>query len=89
MYKHDIQTHNMTAPRLMMPHIIQMFEPMSILDVGCGLATWIAAAKELGVADVIGVDGAYVDRELLQIPLQQFQPVDQFRGGRLFLQTRD
>src|SRR5262249_50066622 len=48
----------------------------SIVDVGCGLGTWLAAFRELGVTDVVGIDGEYVDRDLLEIPQEQFREVD-------------
>jgi SAM-dependent methyltransferase len=87
MYQHLESTHNMTAPRLMMPFILQLLKPHSLLDVGCGLATWIAAGKELGVTDVLGVDGDFVDRSLLKVPEHQFMALDlrlPFDLGRSF-----
>jgi SAM-dependent methyltransferase len=32
--------------------------PGSLLDVGCGRGTWLRAALDLGVTDIIGIDGA-------------------------------
>jgi SAM-dependent methyltransferase len=60
----------------MLPHVLQLLSPRSIVDVGCGVGTWLAAARELGVPDVFGVDGDYVDRDLLKIPPERFLPVD-------------
>lgn len=76
MYTHLESQHNMTAPRRMMPYILSIVRPASVLDVGCGLATWIAAAKECGVGDVVGVDGDYVDRSLLKVDAHEFVPLD-------------
>ena len=44
----------------------------SVLDVGSGQGTWLSVWKELGVEDVMGLDGDYVDRSELKIPAQQF-----------------
>jgi SAM-dependent methyltransferase len=50
-------------------------EVTSVLDVGCGVGTWLAEWKRLGV-DVTGYDGDYVDRSALQITADEFVPVD-------------
>lgn len=67
----------------MLPHVLQLLSPLSIVDVGCGVGTWLAAARELGVPEVFGVDGDYVDRDLLRIPPERFRPVDLTRPFRL------
>lgn len=46
----------------------------SVCDFGCGLGTWLAAANDMGVHDILGIDGDYVDRETLRIPKSCFQP---------------
>lgn len=59
----------------------------SVLDVGCGAGAWLAAYRKLGVADYLGVDGAYVDRSMLLIADSCFRPIDitkPFDCGRQF-----
>ncbi|NQE35342.1 putative glycosyltransferase EpsJ [Microcoleus sp. IPMA8] len=56
--------------------LLQPILPKSVLDVGCGTGSWLAAFHKLGIADCLGIDGDYVDRTLLQIPLNQFQSAD-------------
>jgi|HubBroStandDraft_3_1064219.scaffolds.fasta_scaffold50071_3 hypothetical protein len=53
-----------------------LLQPRSVIDIGCGVGTWLAAFKALGVADLAGYDGDWVDRELLQIPQEEFHAVD-------------
>ena len=48
----------------------------SIVDVGCGVGTFLCEFRSLGVEHVEGVDGAYVDRAMLRIPEKQFRPCD-------------
>ncbi|MDF2409784.1 methyltransferase domain-containing protein [Aeromonas sp. 2HA2] len=43
-------------------------KPDSILDIGCGTGSWLAAAHYLGVEDVIGVDGSSSAKKMLMIP---------------------
>ncbi|MBD1827726.1 glycosyltransferase [Microcoleus vaginatus GB1-A2] len=56
--------------------LMQPAVPQSVVDVGCGTGSWLAAFQKLGIADCLGIDGDYVDRTILQIPLNQFQSAD-------------
>src|ERR1700751_1873950 len=51
------------SARQVIPMLIAHVGPKSILDVGCGQGAWLAVWRELGIADVMGVDGAYVAQE--------------------------
>jgi SAM-dependent methyltransferase len=42
------------------------------VDVGCGVGTWLAEFRRRAVEDVLGVDGAYVERSMLEIPAERF-----------------
>ena len=59
-----------------LPHLLELTSPRSIVDVGCGVGTWLAAALGMGIHDVLGLDGPYVDRQLLRIPQDRFLTVD-------------
>jgi SAM-dependent methyltransferase len=76
LYIHTENVHNLTAPREVAPLIMELIAPSSILDVGCGIGTWLKAFELLGVTDYCGVDGSYVNRDLLQIPQSKFHPQD-------------
>ena len=57
--------------------IIQNFVPViSVCDVGCGVGTWLRAFREAGVQDVFGIDGSYVNKNLLEIPTTAFYEAD-------------
>jgi SAM-dependent methyltransferase len=45
----------------------EYLKPQSVLDIGCGLGTWLAVARELGAGNVHGVDGNWLDRSKLAI----------------------
>ncbi len=54
------------------PFLMEMLDPRSVIGVGCGVGSWLSVFEELGVTDLCGVDGDYVDRSLLQIPQGKF-----------------
>jgi SAM-dependent methyltransferase len=56
--------------------LMQALAPTSVVDVGCGTGIWLATFQAAGVQDVLGLDGAYVDRSALEIAPDRFQPVD-------------
>ena len=66
-----------------LPHVFELVSPRSVVDVGCGVGTWLAAARDLGVSDVFGVDGDYVDRSMLRIPAERFRSCDLTKPLRL------
>ena len=67
----------------MLPHVLELLSPRSVVDVGCGIGTWLAAARDLGVPEIYGVDGDYIDRALLRIPPDRFHSVDLTRPFQL------
>ena len=59
----------------------------SVLDVGCARGTWLRIWREVGVADLHGVDGDYIDPRILELPGLTFTTVDlncAFNLGREF-----
>ena len=58
------------------PLVLALVKPQSVIDVGCGLGTWLSVFEELGVKDVFGIDGDHVDRRMLQIPNERFTAFD-------------
>ena len=54
------------------PLLLDWVAPRSVIDVGCGVGTWLSVFRELGVEQVWGVDGPWVDRKLLEIPHDRF-----------------
>lgn len=59
-----------------LPLVFELVPHDSIIDVGCGVGSWLNAARQLGVHDVTGVDGDYVQREQLEIPADRFVAAD-------------
>jgi len=48
----------------------------SAADFGCGTGIWLSVLKDLGVNDIMGFDGKWVEKEALKIPFENFTAVD-------------
>jgi SAM-dependent methyltransferase len=64
------------SAQCIVPIVLKLIGPASILDVGCGIGTWLKVFSENGVQDYLGVDGDYVNRNQLQIDAARFRPTD-------------
>ncbi len=58
------------------PLVRDLLRPERVVDVGCGTGTWLAVWLEHGALDVCGIDGDYVEPELLEIPPERFVAAD-------------
>jgi predicted RNA methylase len=75
-YHHTTAIHNEKAPKVVVPFLVELFNPKSVIDIGCGIGTWLSVFKENGVSEILGVDGAYVDKKMLKISEASFKPHD-------------
>jgi SAM-dependent methyltransferase len=58
------------------PLVIGLVNPSSVVDVGCGVGTWLSVFKTLGVTEILGLDGDYVDQSQLEIDKSVFLAAD-------------
>lgn len=61
---------------IVLGHLFETFRPASMLDVGCGVGTWLRAGQDLGVGAVRGLDGPWVSPEQLRIAPDRFEQID-------------
>jgi SAM-dependent methyltransferase len=71
------------SAREIVPVIMELAKPNSVIDVGCGTGCWLEVFHEHGVTDFLGVDGSYVDRSMLEIPEERFLSFDLSRPLKL------
>lgn len=64
------------SARAVVPIILNLAAPASVIDIGCGIGTWLVEFQAAGVTDLLGVDGDYVDRNRLLIARERFQSHD-------------
>lgn len=58
------------------PALIDLIAPESVIDIGCGRGAWLKVFKESGVPRVLGVDGEWVDKKKLLIDNTEFLVAD-------------
>lgn len=75
-YDHRGPWHTLTGPRAVLPRLFGDRTPRTLLDVGCGIGTWLRAAAEAGVEEVCGIDGIDIPVETLLVPRTRFRVVD-------------
>lgn len=76
-----------SSAAVIVPLLVALVRPTSVLDVGCGTGTWLAAFGAHGVGDVMGVDGGDLTPDMLEIPEESFRRLDlgrPFDLGRRF-----
>ncbi len=74
---------SLESARRVVPHVLKYVRPQSVVDVGCGVGTWLSVFAEHGVEELCGVDGSYVSLDMLHIAPAQFQPHDLTQPLRL------
>jgi SAM-dependent methyltransferase len=81
------EEQNRVSAELILGEVFRHFAPTSVLDVGCGVGTWLETAQRLGVPDVMGIEGNWLDRSLTSIPAEKIVNFDlerPFDIGRRF-----
>lgn len=64
------------AAKKIVPLVIDLVNPKSVVDVGCGTGEFLSVFKEHGVIKVLGVDGEWVNKDLLKIDDEEFKVAD-------------
>ncbi|HVA81046.1 MAG TPA: class I SAM-dependent methyltransferase [Candidatus Binataceae bacterium] len=68
--------HTAASAAIIVPIVMSLVAPASVLDIGCGIGQWLGAFRDAGVQRVLGLDGAYVDRKMLFFPPEFFREAD-------------
>lgn len=64
-----------SSARVVVPEILHLIQPVSVIDVGCGQGWWLSVFAGYD-CEVMGIDGDYVNRSGLAIPHDRFKPYD-------------
>lgn len=67
---------SLKSAEIIVPLLINLFKPKSVVDLGCGIGSWLSVFRKLGIEDIFGVDGDWVKKEMLVIPPEKFLALD-------------
>ena len=74
-YIHTYALHNEISGNEIIPFIMQIVEPRSVVDFGCENGSWLEVFEELGVNDLLGIDRVKLDdNDIFNINIPLFQP---------------
>ncbi len=71
-----LQPGSTRSAAAIVPILLNLIAPRSVVDVGCGQGAWLASFRQHGVDDVFGIDGSWVDPRSLDIPPDRFKSAD-------------
>lgn len=60
------------SAEIVAPIVNSIIAPRSVCDVGCGVGSWLSVWRDLGIDEICGIDGDYVDRSQLMIDASKF-----------------
>lgn len=67
---------SLRSAKIVVPLITHLLKPESVVDVGCGLGTWLSVFRECNVGTIMGLDGKHVDQSRLHIPMDCFRATE-------------
>ena len=67
----------LTSAERIVRELLGLFpDTSSVVDVGCGVGTFLSVFKEKGIKQVLGLDGPWVESGLLQVSADEFKVID-------------
>ena len=69
----DLANTALPSARRIVPLVLELARPASVVDVGCGNGSWLKAFGEAGVPTLLGLDGDWVGLDQLVIPRENFR----------------
>jgi len=77
-----------TSAGEMVPYLGELLQCKSVIDVGCGVGTWLAEFRKLGITDLLGLDGPWVKSSSYRIPYAQFLSSDLAAPSEIIVDRR-
>lgn len=70
------RSDSLKSAKIIVPLILDLIQPKSVVDVGCGTGEFLSIFNEIGIKNIFGIDGPWVNKEKLRIPKNCFQYKD-------------
>lgn len=64
-FEHPKTIFNENDANIIVPEVVKLVNPKSVVDVGCGIGTWLNVFKKYGVKNVLGIDGEWTEKDLV------------------------
>jgi SAM-dependent methyltransferase len=71
------------SAEVVVPIVVELIRPQSVIDVGCGAGHWLSVFMQNGIGDIVGVDGGWIQAQVLKIPADRFMTWDLAQPLRL------
>ncbi|HEY5011749.1 MAG TPA: methyltransferase domain-containing protein [Acidimicrobiia bacterium] len=68
----DLDAEVRGSAETVVPIVVDLLHPASVLDVGCGRGTWLHVFAQCGVGEILGLDGPHIAAADLEIPPDAF-----------------
>lgn len=75
-YHFHRNVHSLAGARHALAYLLSGGTYASLLDVGAGVGNWLRAAREMGIDDVVGVDGVAADPADLHVEAGRIKTFD-------------
>ncbi len=59
-----------------LPFLFNYYKPQSVIDIGCGIGTWLKVCQDLGIENIQGVDINTIESSLLLVPRESIRQLD-------------
>jgi SAM-dependent methyltransferase len=70
------ETNTRPSAEALLAVVRELAPVRSVVDVGCGVGTWLDVFQSAGVDDIFGVEGDWLDPRQLRIPIDRFRAHD-------------
>src|SRR5258708_40091127 len=61
------------SARVVVPMVVALTHPSSVLDIGCGRGAWLGEFRAHGVSEIVGLDRSYLKQSALLFPPECFR----------------
>ena len=75
-----------TAVEIVVPMVIELIRPRSVVDFGCNVGVWLEGFSRRGVTDILGIDKGQTWTKQLKFPTEKFLDFDLEKVAHLSLE---